>query len=220
MNNSALRRLLLATAALATLSVSACDRGEEPDVVVETVPGGGTPANPALVAEAEAPPATTAAGFVTRAALSDLYEVESSRLALERSQSEPVRTFAQRMVNEHSRMSNELKAAVAQAGLQASPPVVLDAERTELMRELQGAGAADFDEKYIEQQTEAHENALNLFRDFGNNGDNELLKQLATRGAPMLDNHLQTLRSIEKSRTAGQARAAVATTPPVPADAN
>lgn len=194
------RRMLLAAAALAALSASACNRAdEEPDVVVESTPTGGTPANPATVAEAEAPGPTTAGGFVTRAALSDLYEVESSRLALERTQNADIRAFAQRMIDEHSRMSNELKAAIGQAGLQANPPTVLDAERTELMRELRETSPGDFDREYIEQQTEAHENALNLFRDFGNNGDNDQLKQLATRAAPMIENHLETVRALGKA---------------------
>jgi putative membrane protein len=211
-----MRRSMLAAATFALLGVSACNKNDEPDVVVETVPAGGTPANPATVAEAEAPPATTAGGFATRAALSDLYEIESSRLALERSQSAPIKAYAQRMIDEHSRMSNEMKAAIAQAGLQAVPPTVLDTERTELMRELQSASAGDFDEKYLEQQAEAHENALNLFRDFGNNGDNDLLKQLAARGAPMIENHLQTVRALEKGRTG----AATGATAPASAKTN
>ena len=199
-----LRKIMLATAAVAALGLTACNRAEEsPDVVVEAAPGGGTPANPATVAQAEAPPATTAGGFVTRAALSDMYEIQSSQLALERSQSAAVKAYAQRMINEHTRMSNEMNAAIAQAALQARPPTVLDAERTELIRALREAGPADFDGRYIEQQTEAHENTLNLFRDFGNNGDNDLLKQLAARGAPMIENHLQTVRALDKGAADG-----------------
>ena len=205
-----IRRLLFA-AVLGVLPLAACDRADdEADVVVAPGPGGGTPDNPATVAEAPAPPATTAAGFVTRAALSDLYEVESSRLALERSQSPAVKAFAQRMITEHSRMSNELMAAVAQAGLEARPPTLLDSERDALMDALRGASPADFDDRYIDQQTEAHENALNLMRYFGNNGDNDLLKQLATRAAPMIENHLETVRALGESE-AGSTSAPAAT---------
>lgn len=218
MTNADLRRVLLAGAALVTLGLAGCDRGDDkPDVVVESVPGGGTPANPATVAEGEAPPATTAAGFVTRASLSDMYEIESSRLALERSQSPEVKAFAQRMIDEHSRMSNQLKAAIAQAGLPAQPPTVLDGERAELIRGLREASASDFNDKYIDQQTEAHENALNLFRDFANNGDNEQLKKLAAAGAPMIENHLQTVRALDKSKAVDSAGAAA---PPAPANSN
>lgn len=215
------RRLMLAAAALAALGLSACDRADEnPDVVVETgTPAGGTPGNPATVAEAEAPPATTAGGFVTRAAMSDMFEIESSRLALERSQSPAIKTYAQRMIDEHTRMSNEMLATVAQAGLPATPPRVLDAERTELLRELRESSPADFDGKYLDQQTESHENARNLFRDFSNNGDNDQLKQLAARGLPMIENHLQTVQALDKS-DADEGATAINSSPNRPAAAN
>lgn len=194
-----IRSLMLATAALTVLSVTACNREAEPEEVVqEGIASGRAPAGTETVVEVEAPGATTAAGFVTRAALSDLYEIDSSRLALERSQSAPVKAFAQRMIDEHTRMSNEMKAAIAQAGLEARPPTVLDAERTELMRALRDASPADFDDRYIDQQTEAHENTLNLFRDFSGNGDNDQLKALATRAAPMIETHLQTVRALDE----------------------
>lgn len=195
-------RPLLLAAALTASAVSACDGGDEPDVVLTPE---STSANPATVAEAEAPPATTVAGFVARASMSDLFAVESSRLALERARSPAVKAFAQSMIDEHSRMSNQMMAAVAQAGLTATPPVVLDSERSVLMDALRGASPADFDERYIEQQTEAHEQALNLMRDFGNNGDNDLLKQLAARAVPTIEGHLKTVRALGENDGASSA---------------
>lgn len=201
--------LSLAAAAAASLALSGCNRADEsPDVVVEATPGGGTPANPATVAEAEAPPATTAGGFVTRAALGDMFEVQSSRLALERSRSPEVRAFAQRMIDEHTRMSNEVMAAVAQAGLNAAPPTVLDAERTELVRALREAGPADFDGRYLDQQVEAHETTLNLFRDFSGNGDNPGLQAVAARAVPVIEAHLQTVRALDEGAANGGTGAA------------
>jgi putative membrane protein len=194
-------RPILIAAALAAFTLTACDGGDdEADVAVTPE---STPANPATIAEAEPPSATTAAGFVARASMSDLYEVEASRLALERSQSPDVKAFAQSMIDEHSRMSNQLMAAVAQAGLNATPPVVLDSERTALMEALRGASPADFDSRYIDQQIESHENTLNLVRGFANNGDNDLLKQLATRAVPIIEGHLRTARALNESEAAG-----------------
>jgi putative membrane protein len=195
------RTLLLAASAAAALSAAACNRGETTDPETEAAGAAATgqPAGTVTVAEAEAPSATTAAGFVTRAALSDMYEIESSRLALERSQSPGIKAYAQRMIDDHTRMSNEMKATVAQAGLESRPPAVLDEERLTLIRELRESSPGDFDAKYLDQQAESHENARNLFRDFSNNGDNDQLKQLASRGLPMIENHLQTVQALDKS---------------------
>ena len=213
-----IRPLLLAASAAAALSAAACNRSEttDPETAAAAAEATGESAATATVAEAEAPAATTAVGFVTRAALSDMYEIESSRLALERSQSAAIKTYAQRMIDEHTRMSNEMKATVAQAGLQARPPVVLDEERLALIRELRESGPGDFDGKYLDQQTESHENTLNLFRDFSNNGDNDQLKQLAARGLPMIENHLQTVQALDKS-DADEGAAATNSSPNRPA---
>jgi putative membrane protein len=112
------------------------------------------------------------------------------------------------MIDEHSRMSNEMMAAVAQAGLSASPSVVLDAERSKLMEELRAASPADFDKRYLEQQIEAHENTLNLVRGFANNGDNEPLKQIASRAVTVVEGHLKTVRALNEGGTTAPAATA------------
>ncbi len=205
------RNLLTAAAAIAALSLSACNRDTEepvddgvPAPAAQNGSGAGSSGSGAP-GEAEMPAATTAQGFAMRAALSDLYEIESSRLALERSQADEVKKFAQRMVNEHQTMTNQMQAALQQAGLTVPPPAQLDAQRAAMLQQLREAGPADFDDRYIDQQTEAHENTLNLFRDYAGNGDNPVLKQLANRAAPMIENHLQTVRALDKSEADDQA---------------
>src|SRR3954468_4823152 len=56
---------------------------------------------PAAEAQSSRTP-TKAAQFVPMAASSDLYEIESSRLALERSQSPAIKQFAQMMIDHHT----------------------------------------------------------------------------------------------------------------------
>src|SRR3712207_474688 len=60
--------------------------------------------------------------FVPMAASSDLFEIQSSQLALSRSQSQPIRQFAQMMVTDHTRMSQQLMAAAQAAGMPPMTP--------------------------------------------------------------------------------------------------
>lgn len=194
------RSLILTAAMLAVLSATACDRERE-DVDArtsnaETLDADESPA--AGPREADLPAANTAAGFAARAAQSDMFEIASSQLALTRSQSPEVKAFAQRMVADHTRMSNEMKAALAEVGSAEPPPSQLSAENNERLTQLREASAEDFDDRYIDLQTEAHENALALLRDYGANGDTPRLKQLATRGAPMIESHLQAARALDQ----------------------
>lgn len=208
------RNLLMATAAIAVLGLGACNRDtEEPvDDGVPSTADVGTPGG--VMTEAEMPAATTAQGFAMRAALSDMYEIQSSQLALERSQNAQVREFAQRMVHEHQTMTNQMQAALAQAGVTVALPTGLDAAKMNMMQQLRDASAEDFDDRYIDQQTEAHENALNLFRDYAGNGDTPALQELANRGAPMIENHLQTVRALDRSEADDEAGANVGAAAP------
>ena len=76
--------------------------------------------------QASAPVAPTAT-FVAQAAFGNMFEIESSKLALERSKAGPVKAFAQRMVDDHSAAAVKFKEAVLEAKL-AMPPDKLDAK--------------------------------------------------------------------------------------------
>ncbi len=53
---------------------------------------------------------TTASAYMEMAHSSDMFEIESSRMALQMSRNQAVRSFAQMMVNDHTRMMNEMMA--------------------------------------------------------------------------------------------------------------
>jgi putative membrane protein len=62
--------------------------------------------------------------FVLEAASSDMFEIESSKLALERSD-EKTKGFAQMMLADHQKTSDELKAMVTSGKVKASIPTAM-----------------------------------------------------------------------------------------------
>src|SRR5689334_21563270 len=66
-------------------------------------------------------PAT--ADFVKEVAISDMFEIESSKLAQERADASS-KTFAAKMIKDHTATSTELKSLAAKANLQV--PTALD----------------------------------------------------------------------------------------------
>ena len=186
-------RLMAAAAAVLALSVSGCGRGEDS--------GTATPAPasevPTPEAPPELPPAETAAGFAARAALSDMFEIESGRIALQRSQDNDVKRFAQMMVDDHGRTSNEARAMLAQQAVPAILPSTLDEERRRLIEQLNSAPAEAFDDRYIDQQIDAHERALALMKEYARAGDNQVFRDWASRTAPAIENHLQMARGLK-----------------------
>ena len=190
---------MAAAAAVAVLGVAACGRDAETDAA-DAPPPTAIEA-PAAPVEAPLQPEGTAAGFTARAALNDMYEIESSRLALQKSQDNDVKRFAQMMLDDHTRTSNEGRAVIAQQGVQVTLPERLDEPRRALIDELNAAAPEAFDARYIDQQIQAHETALGLMQTYARAGDNEAVRAWASRTAPAIENHLQMARGLKRTPT-------------------
>ena len=141
----------------------------------------------------------TTQGFVGAAATSDMYEVEASKIALQRSKSASIKTFAQMMVDAHTMTSNKLKDVLKANTIQADVPTAVDDRRKGMLDNLTGAKDEDFDARYLNQQVNAHQEALILFRGYAKDGDNAHLKQFAADTAPAIEQHLNHAKSLDKS---------------------
>jgi putative membrane protein len=135
--------------------------------------------------------------FVEKASLSGMYEIESAKLALERSKVQSVKDFAQAMLDAHTTASNELKPLAA--GALVTPPTQLDNHFTGQLDQLREASVEDFDDRYIDQQTEAHENTLSLMKDFAANGKDASLQAFAQKMTPVVEAHLTQVKALDDS---------------------
>jgi putative membrane protein len=140
-------------------------------------------------------PVKPTATFVTAAAVGNFFEIESSKLALDRSKSSAVKAVAQRMVDDHSKAAVKLKESVAATKL-TMPPDKLDARHQALYDELREKGAGDFDKAFIEAQYEAHVEAVDLFKAYAKGGENDRMRALAAELLPTLEAHLEHVRKM------------------------
>ena len=156
-------------------------------------PGSAKPAGTTPVASNAMP--TTARPYVQMAGAGDLYEIQSSRLALQKSQNAAVRQFAQMMIDHHGMTTQEITAAARAAGLQPEPPALQDAQ-ARMLSELQPLSGSAFDTAYLDQQRMAHQMALALHSGYGQSGDAPALKQAAVKAVPIVQQHIDQLQSI------------------------
>jgi putative membrane protein len=201
------RNLILSSVAL--LALAACGEAEDATTTAEgaatdiaadtTTAVDNTTAAATDTAADPAADTSTPNGYAMNAALSDMFEIESSRVALEKAKSPEVKQFAQMMVDGHSKTTAELKTALAAAGVQMTPPAALDERRQEMLTELRGKSAAEFDTAYLDQQSKAHGEALDLHRGYAENGDNAPLKAFAAKTAPIVQQHLDAVKKLDKS---------------------
>lgn len=133
--------------------------------------------------------APTAPNFATKAAMSDLYEVEAGKIASEKGQSEAVKAFGRHMVEAHGKTSEELKGIVQTEKLDVMLPAKLNRKLWKLIDALNNAKPEDFDKVYAMQQVKAHERAVELFDGYAEEGDNAALKQFAANTLPTIKQH-------------------------------
>ncbi len=166
-----------------------------------------TPTNDNASAGAPAPAAPQMPGvthvstqdFITKAAISDMFEVQAGQLAQTRGGNDAIKNFARQMVHDHRATTSAMETALhGQDGLPA-PPTALDQDHQNMLNDLRNANAAEFDQKYVDNQTHAHQDALNLMQDYAQNGDNAALRQFASETAPKVQHHLDMIRQIDQS---------------------
>jgi putative membrane protein len=151
------------------------------------------------------PPAeakSSAAAYVAAAGMSDLYEINSSQIALQKSQTPAVRKFATMLIKHHQKTTATTMAAAKKAGLTPTPPA-LDAGATASINELQTASAADFDRLYLGQQVPAHQAALDLHQSYAAGGDQAPLRASAKAAVPIVKQHLNAAMKMNTGKPLG-----------------
>lgn len=153
----------------------------------------------------------TTANYVSKAAMSDIYEIEAGEMAVEKGQSAETRRFGQMMVNDHTKSSQDMKAALdAQPG--ASPiPNRLDAKHQDMIARLERAEGEAFDREYMTQQMNAHRTALALHKGYADTGEDPSLKAFAQKVLPVIRQHHDRLSQM--SDTGAGSGAATGTAP-------
>jgi putative membrane protein len=134
--------------------------------------------------------------FVKEVAISDMFEIESSKLAVQKSDA-ATKTFANQMVTDHTKTSAELKAAV-QGDSNAPFPTALDSSHQSKLDKLKSLNGAEFTKNYHDVQASAHKDAVSLFERYAKGGDNAKLKSWASTTLPALKHHLEMAQGLDK----------------------
>ncbi len=134
-----------------------------------------------------------ASAYVRIAASSDMYEIQSSQLALSKAQNASIRGFAEMMVRDHTNTTQQLAAAATAAGVGAPPQSMLPLH-ADMVARLQARSGADFDREYARQQLMAHQQAVALHTNFAARGDAPALRTVAAAAVPIVTQHLNMVR--------------------------
>lgn len=192
-----MNRSLMIVSALALLA--ACNKTPSADSTPAdaTAPAAAMPdANPAATVPTPANEAA-APDFVQKAAVSDMFEIQSSKIALQRSANKNVKDFARMMISGHTQTTADLKAAIKASGQALTPPAALPDDKQAALDGLKKADAKDFDKKFMDAQVDGHQQALDLMARYAKDGDVAQIKDFAAKTGPVVQQHLDKAKAIQ-----------------------
>jgi putative membrane protein len=131
---------------------------------------------------------TSAAAYMKMAHSGDMFEVGSSQLALQMSRNPAVRSYAQMMINDHTRMMQAMMAMAPGMSMNMSSMPMMP-HHMAMMQRLRTSGGS-FDMMYKREQMMAHREALMLHRTYSARGDNPSLRAMAARAVPVVQMHM------------------------------
>jgi putative membrane protein len=132
--------------------------------------------------------------FMKEAAQGGMAEVELGKLAASKAKNAEVKAFGQKMVVDHTKANDELKAVAAKKSF--TLPTDVGAEHKATMEKLQKLSGAEFDKEYITEMVKDHEKDVASFQKQSTGGTDEDVKALAGKTLPTLQTHLTMAKGI------------------------
>jgi putative membrane protein len=135
--------------------------------------------------------------FVTDAARGGMAEVELGNLAKQKAQSEDVKKFADRMVQDHTKANGELKSIAQKQNINL--PTDLDSKSKATKDRLEKLSGAEFDRAYVQDMLSDHRKDVSDFRKESQSGKDSEVKAWAAKTLPTLEEHLKLAEDASKS---------------------
>ena len=135
--------------------------------------------------------------YVASAGAGDMYEIQSSQIAVRRARDPRVRAFATMLVTDHQRTTQQVLAAARESGMRPGPAMLAPAQR-QMIRQLERAGPMQFDRLYLAQQIPAHQQALVLHQRYARTGNAPALRRVASGAVPVVQEHLAHARQMAR----------------------
>jgi putative membrane protein len=135
------------------------------------------------------------AQFAKKAAQGNMAEVALGKLATQNAQSDDVKKFGQRMVDDHSKAEQDLEGVASKINL-TLPTDVSPTQKAEQQRLEKLKGAA-FDRAYMQMMVKDHvQDVAEFKKEFNNTAANGDLRDYAKRTYPVLDDHLTNAKAV------------------------
>ena len=135
--------------------------------------------------------------FVMEAGKGGMAEVELGRMAVDKASNDDVKKFGQRMVDDHSKAGDELKALAQSKHI--TVPSEIDPKDRALRERLMKLSGPAFDQAYMQAMVNDHVKDVGDFSTEARAGKDPDVKAWAGKTLPTLEEHLRLAREANRS---------------------
>jgi putative membrane protein len=208
-HNCGKKMVAAAGAVLLCGSMGMAQAGQQPSGPAGQTPGQNNPSsNPSMDSQMNgmnAPGQNTAMDkmFVKKALQGGMAEVQLGQLTLQKSNNDQVKQFAQRMIDDHTKLGEQMKPVAQQLGV--SEPDGISKKDKKTIAQLQGLSGPAYDQAYIKDMVKDHKQDLSEFQTEASSGHDQTVKDAANQGSKVIAQHLEMIQQIAKDQNVNMA---------------
>jgi putative membrane protein len=135
--------------------------------------------------------------FANKAAAAGKAEVELARVGTEKATNADVKTFADRLVQDHTKANDQLTQIMQTKSM--AMPAEASAEAKAEHDRITALSSNEFDREFMRHWVSSHEKGIELYSTEAETGQDPELKQFAAGTLPTLQEHLDEAKRIESS---------------------
>jgi len=141
--------------------------------------------------------------FVRKAMQGSMAEIQLGQLTLQKSNNDQVKQFAQKMIDDHTRMGDQMKPVAQQAGV--TVPTEPSKKDKATMAKMQALSGSAYDQAYIKDMIKDHKQDLSEFQAEASSGQDPAVKDAANQGSQVISQHLQMAQQLAKDQNVNMA---------------
>lgn len=145
-----------------------------------------------------AKPTAAEKAFMKKAADGGMTEVELGKLAAEKGGSDEVKSFGQQMVDDHTKIGDNLKEVAGK--MKVTLPEKMSAKHHALVEKMAGMSGADFDKAYVPEMVKDHKKDISEFEAAKGTVKNEDLKKFIDDSLETMKGHLEKIQKFDQAK--------------------
>jgi len=166
-------------------------------IKVIAVVGAGLGATQVANAQNTTNPSSSDKKFVREALAGENAQVDLGKLAVQKGSSDDVREFGRKMVDDHTKLNEEMRDVADKEGIRA--PAGITAKEKAQVAKLASLSGESFDKAYIAAMVKDQRGNLAALKREATAGNDTAIKEEASQGMKLIEQHLQLAEEMARN---------------------